>query len=67
MKCPYCDNNLEKGKISCRRCGEDVGKMTPKQSEQIAKARRFFSKVFLVIFVLVVLGIGILIFLGTRG
>ena len=67
MKCPYCDSDLEKGKTFCSHCGESVGKMTPKQSEQIAKVRRSLSKVFLVIFVLVVLVIGILIFLGTRG
>ncbi|MFH1533355.1 MAG: hypothetical protein ABID64_00280 [Nitrospirota bacterium] len=66
MKCPYCDHDLEKGMTSCGYCGENAGKMTPKEREQFVKVRKGLSKVFLVVFVLIALGIGILIFLGTR-
>jgi uncharacterized membrane protein YvbJ len=70
MKCPHCGSELKKGDTTCKHCWDEVGKMTPKkakQGEMMAKARKSCSKVFIFAFVAVVVVIGALIFLATRG
>ena len=68
MKCPGCGSELKKGARTCV-CGEFDGNMTPekaRQGEKVYKVRKSLGKVFLTLFGLSVLVIGVLIFLATK-